>query len=149
MKRLILICLAAAIAQSAFAQLYKYVDKDGKTVYTDQPPPSADSKRINVPPTPSAPAAAAQKSALEKDKELEKARKEGREEAKKADETARRAEVNAERCANARSNYEVYQQGGRILKRNASGERAFLDDSELAAEKEKARVAMDDACKKG
>ena len=46
MKRIVLLVLACAVAPLATAQMYKYVDKDGKTVYTDQPPPDADAKAV-------------------------------------------------------------------------------------------------------
>ena len=39
MKTIVLLTCALAVATLASAQLYKYVDKNGKTVYTDQPPP--------------------------------------------------------------------------------------------------------------
>jgi glutaredoxin len=42
----VLLCIAMlCIPFSAQAQLYKYVDKDGRTVYSDKPPP-ADAKKI-------------------------------------------------------------------------------------------------------
>jgi len=150
MKRLILAALVLAIAPAAFAQLYKYTDKDGKTVYTDQPPANTDPKQIRVQTAPAAPAAPsdAPKTATAKDKELEKGRKEASEKAKKAEETAQREKDNEERCANATSNYKQYEAGGRFTKRTESGERVFMDEAEQAAEKEKARSIMERVCKK-
>ena len=75
MNRIIVLVVALLVAPAAFAQLYKYVDKDGKTVYTDQPPANADSKQLRVQ-TGTSTATAPVKSALEKDKDLDKARKE-------------------------------------------------------------------------
>ena len=155
MKRAVLFVLASALAPMiASAQLYKYVDKDGKTVYSDQPPANVESKRIQVQTAPAAPSAAAAaapapaKTALEKDKELEKGRKEGREAAKKAEATAKNEQQQAERCANARSNYEVYNSGTRLTE-IVNGEKVFLDDAQIAAKKEQARAKMEEACKKG
>ena len=148
MKRLILVALALALAPAAFAQLYKYVDKDGKTVYSDTPPGNVDSKQLKVQSAPASPSDAPPKSALAKDKDLEKGRKEAKDSAKKADETAERAKADEERCANATSNYKQYEAGGRFTKRTESGERVFLDEAEQAAEKEKARAVMDKVCKK-
>jgi hypothetical protein len=150
MNRLILVALAAALAPVvASAQLYKYVDKDGKTVYTDQPPPNAETKQIRVQSAPPAPSPAASKSAVEKDKELEKGRKEARDSAKKADDAGKNAQASEERCNAAKANYSYYLDGTRLFKRSNTGERVFLEDNEIAAEKEKARVAMEQACKKG
>jgi hypothetical protein len=149
MKRLILLSVALAAAPLAVAQLYKYVDKDGKTVYTDQPPVNAETKQLKVPVAPAATAPAPAKTALEKDKELEKGRKDTREATKKADETAQRAQEAEEKCATATGNYKQWEAGGRFTKRTESGERVFMDEADQAAEKEKARVIMDQACKKG
>ena len=43
MKQLMISMLALAFSAAAFAQMYKWVDKDGRTHYTDTPPP-ADAK---------------------------------------------------------------------------------------------------------
>jgi len=149
MKRIVLaVALALALSPAAFAQLYKYVDKDGKTVYTDQPPANAETKQLTVPTAPAAAAPAPPKTALEKDKELDKGRKEATEKAKKSEQAAKREADNEQRCADARSNFELYESGGRIAKRNAQGERVFLEQNEIDAEKQKARAVMDEACKK-
>jgi len=144
MKRLTLLIAALAVAPLAGAQLYKYVDKDGKTVYTDQPPPSAESKQINVP---SGPAASTSKSFVERDKELEKARKANREKAEKSEQTARKAQEDQERCNHARSAFQTLSDGGRIFKPSTTGERALMDETEIAAAREKARRDMEEACK--
>jgi hypothetical protein len=148
MKRLIVVTLLAFTVPAATAQLYKYTDKDGKTVYSDQPPANVDSKQLKVQGGPSAPSDAPPKSAVARDKELEKGRKEAKDAAKKAEDGAARAKDQEERCAAARSNYQVYNEGQRLMKRTESGERVFLDDDEIAAEKEKARQQMDKACAK-
>jgi hypothetical protein len=151
MKRLILLALVASLAPLASAQLYKYVDKDGKTVYSDQPPANVDSKQLRIPSAASAPAAtsAAPKSALEKDRELEKGRKEVAEKGKKAEAAAKSAAADEERCNAARSNYDLYKEGGRIAKRDKNNERVFMEDDEIAREKEKARLEVEKYCKKG
>ena len=151
MKRTALaVALALALSPAAFAQLYKYTDKDGKTVYTDQPPANVESKpmRVQTAPPTAAPTAAP-KTALDKDKELDKGRKEATEKSKKTEQAAKREADNEQRCADARSNFELYESGGRVAKRNAQGERVFLEQSEIDVEKQKARAVMDEACKKG
>ncbi len=144
MKRLTVLIFACALAPLAGAQLYKYVDKDGKTVYSDQPPINVESKQISAPP---GPPTAGPKSFLERDKELEKARAENREKAKKSEETARRAEENQERCAQARNALQTYSDGGRIYKYNEKGERSFMEENEISAARDKARRDVDEACK--
>jgi hypothetical protein len=149
MKSLIVLAIALALAPAAGAQLYKYTDKNGKTVYSDQPPADVDSKQVkgvgsNAP----AAAPAASKSAVERDKDLDKARKEARE---KADKQAKAGEKDREaeqRCTQARERVAFLAEGGRIYKTDVKGERVFMDDAEIESSREKARRDMDEACKK-
>jgi molecular chaperone GrpE (heat shock protein) len=151
MKRLIILALVAFVAPAAIAQLYKYVDKDGKTVYSDTPPANTDSKQINVPVSrPPAPPAgtAAPKSAVELDKDLEKGRKSAADKQKKADEEAARVAQNELRCTQLKGNYEMYSQGGKIQTTNDKGERELMSDADIESARERTRREMDEACKK-
>ena len=143
MKRIFAIALACALAPLASAQLYKYTDKDGKTVYSDQPPVNSESKQINV-----QPASGPTKTYVERDKEAQKGRDESKEKAKKAEQSEKEAKANEERCAQLRSALQVYTDGGRITKYNEKGERVYLGDSEIEAERKKAQRDVDEACKK-
>jgi hypothetical protein len=147
MKSLLAVVLVLAIAPLASAQMYKYIDKNGKTVYTDQPPPDADPHRINSGSS-SPPPGAAEKSAVERDKELQKGRDKAKESAKKAEETAKRTQGNEQACAQARENYRIYAEGGRIQRLDEKGERVFLGDEEIEKERERTKREMDEACKK-
>lgn len=145
MKRFIIVAFACALAPLAGAQLYKYLDKDGRTVYSDQPPANIESKQMN----PQSAPPSSSKSAVERDKDLEKGRAKTREDAKKSEETARNAQLEVERCNQARSSYQQYVDGGRLFKYNEKQERVALGDEEIATEREKARREVDEACKKG
>ena len=143
MKRIIVLAIACALAPLASAQLYKYVDKNGKTVYTDQPPPDAEATPMaNVPP-PAAPS----KSYVERDKELQKGRDKVKDDAKKADEKSRYEAAKAERCRQATEAARIYEQGGRLQKRNAAGESEFMSDDEIEAARQKSRREVEEACK--
>ncbi len=143
MKRIIVLAIACALAPLASAQLYKYVDKNGKTVYTDQPPPDAEAKPMaNVPP-PAAPS----KSYVERDKELQKGRDKAKDDAKKADEKSKYEAAKAERCRQATEAARIYEQGGRLQKRNTAGESEFMSDDEIEAARQKSRREVEEACK--
>ncbi len=147
MNRIILLAVALALAPAVSAQLYKYVDKDGKTVYSDQPPANVDSKQLRIqsgPPTAAAPV----KSALDKDKELEKGRKAESEKAKKGEQTAKAAQDAESRCAAARENLRTAEASLRPRKLNEKGELVFLEESEIEARKAERRAAVEEACKK-
>ena len=151
MKRLLIIVIACMAAPIASAELYKYVDKDGKTVYSDQPPVNIDSKQLNIQSGASSNAPApgtAPKTALERDKELQKGREDARERGKKSDDLAKQAEAKEQACAQARSAYQVYADGGRLTKYNDKGERVYLGDDEIDAERERSKREMDEVCKK-
>jgi hypothetical protein len=148
MKRILILAAALALAPLAQAQLYKYVDKNGKTVYSDQPPVSGESKQIHVPSSRAAPApAAGPKTAVERDKELDKSRKQVADKQKKADEATEKAERAAQRCAQLRTAHQTFADGGRIQKYNDKGERELMSDDEIEAERVRTRREMEEACK--
>jgi len=148
MKRIVILACALALAPFASAQLYKYVDQNGKTVYTDQPPPEADTKQMRIPSTATGTSPAPAKSAVQQEKEQQKGREKAKEGEKKAEETAARARAEEERCNSAKIAYMHYAQGGRISKYDEKGERVFLGDAEIDAERERAKAKMEEVCKK-
>ena len=145
MKRIAAVAALVAFVPLAGAELYKYVDKNGRTVYADQPPAGIDSKVVK---DANVSSAAPPKTALEKDKAQEKGRKEAREKADKADKTAARDREQEQRCQQARQNVQAYQEGGRMYKYNDKGEREFMGEEDIAAGLKKAQRDMDEACKK-
>ena len=148
MKRIVVLALAVALAPAAVAQLYKYVDKDGKTVYSDQPPANTESKQVNVPAARALSPAAAPKTAVERDKELDKSRKELREKQDKQAKAAQKDQEAEQRCATARERHAAFVEGGRIYRTNEKGERVFMEDAEIESARERSRREMDEACKK-
>jgi len=145
MKRIAAVAALVAFVPLAGAELYKYVDKNGRTVYADQPPAGIDSKVVK---DANVSSAAPPKTALDKDKALEKGRKEAREKADKADKTAARDREQEQRCQQAKQNVQAYQEGGRMYKYNDKGEREFMGEDEIASGLKKAQRDMDEACKK-
>ena len=144
MKRILVLACALAASTAAFGQLYKWVDKDGKVTYSDQPPPAQQSKQLNLntgvasPPT---------RSAIERDKEIEKGRVEAREKAKVASEKERKSEIDQENCKAARAYLKTVESGVRVSTMDDKGEQVILDDDQIAAERVKAQKAVDEACK--
>ena len=145
MKRIVALVALLAFVPFAGAELYKYVDKNGRTVYADQPPAGIDSQTVKDAAVSSA---SSPKTAVEKDKALEKGRKETREKAEKAEKTAARDRDQEQRCQQAKQNVQAYQEGGRMYKYNDKGEREFMGEEEIAAGLKKAQRDMDEACKK-
>ena len=147
-------------AGTANAQMYRWVDKDGKVRYGDTPPPGAKTSTIKAPASGSAPPATASKDAkdgkdgkrttltnAEKDQEYRKRREDAAKIAQK-DEQDRRAKADrSEGCDRAKERLRTAQSGERIAKTNSSGERYILDDSQVAQEIASAQQSMQQACK--
>ena len=143
------ILFSAAIAfgcSAAQAQVYKCVDAQGKTVYSQSAcPGTAKSTTIDSRPAPVAPAAKSsdprkadaefKKRQLEAGKEQEKEQKASEEKAAK--------KVN---CAAAQQQLQLYQSGQRLSRLNPSGERYYLDEKDIAAETAKAQQAVQQWC---
>jgi len=147
MKRWMILAAVAALAlTTAQAQLYKYVDKNGKTVYSDSPPPDADSKQIRVQPSGGPSYVPAAKTSVQRDKDAEKGRKEA---AKKSEKDAKDAERQAkiqERCNYLKADLATYEGGVRLKRTNDKGEQEFMTDEQIEAAKVRTRREMDEAC---
>lgn len=150
MKHLLLLLILCA-AFGVQAQVYKWVDKDGKTQYSDQPPPPGATKSetqkvtsvVTSIPSTSTPG----KTVQERAKDSDKARADTSDKQKKDEEAAKVAQQNQEACASARSSLKTLQDGGRITTTGADGERTLMDDDQIQKEIVKAQKNVADACK--
>lgn len=149
----IAIFLAILLATATVAaQVYKWVDKDGKVQYSDSPPPASagktePKKMETAPATTAAPANAPGKSLQERAKDYDKRRSETAEKTKKDDEAQKNAEVDQENCRDARAALADLESGRPISRANANGERAFMTDEQRQTDIQKARAMIASACK--
>ena len=155
----LLLALGAAVSLPAAAQ-WKWRDASGRTQYSDLPPPAGTPEaNILQRPAPSAsarpaPAASAAASApplalKPGDPELDAKRKQAEDEEarkKKIDEN-RVAAAQAENCTRARGQLAALEQGQRIVRYNAKGEREYLDDKSRADETQRVRGVIAADCK--
>ena len=152
--------LAVAFAGTASAQLYKWVDNNGRVQYGDTPPGDASKvTRLRPPPAGSAPAPAAQSETVAKDKDKDKdkaltpeqAFKKRQQERQDAEQKAEkeRAEADQKRgnCDNAQAGLRQLQSGQRVATVNSAGERVFIDDNERTRQLQRAQKSVDDWCK--
>ena len=162
MFRAALLVLACASTPLAFAQ-WQWVDKDGRKVFSDQPPPaSVPADKVlrrpgNRPAEPEPVAAAPAKATASapapkltgKDKELEEKKKAVA--AAEADRKKLQEEENAkartENCTRARQAKATIDSGVRLTVTNAKGEREIMDDSARAAETKRLQAVIDRDCK--
>jgi hypothetical protein len=140
---------ALALAQ-AQAHFYKWTDAAGNTQYSDQPPPKGTSYvRIEKELTPevSTSPGASGKSAAEVDFELKRQQQAEAEKQKKDDTKEQEAEAKQAQCQRAQGRLKMFQDGGRLMRVNAGGEREFMSDDEIRDEVGKAQQDVDQQCK--
>lgn len=166
-----------AFSPLAEAQLYKWVDETGKTVYSDQPPLEnvKDQKTFNKSGTkypsessttesPTTPDTAntntgttttipettkptGPKTLAEKELEFRKRRAEQEEAQAKAAKEQAEAKTNQEKCLQARGSLQKLESGGRVTKFNDKGEVVYLDDNERQREIVEAKKVVAALCK--
>lgn len=166
MIRIALIAVSILGAAAAQAQVYKCLDASGRTVYSQNPcPPSMKPEAMSrggIPPASAvAPAASpaeagkaskggAAKGGPKTPAEQEQAfRKRQQDQAKAAKTEAQKtAESQAKEanCRNARQRLAQYEIGGRISQINDKGERYYMEDAQIEAEKARARADVSQFC---
>ncbi len=170
-KPLFLLVLAGFWAFGASAQ-WQWIDKDGRKVFSDRPPPQeVPDKNVLKQPAPrsalpapapaagDAPAGAASAAPLRPaaptgDKQLQdkKAKAEAAEAARKqAEEKAqadRQAKARAENCTRARQASSTLGSGIPLAHTNAAGERGYMDEATRAAELKRAQDVIASDCSK-
>ena len=162
-------CALALTVTSASAQ-WQWVEKDGRKIFSDRPPPveiaekdilkrPAGATRAAATPEPAAAAKPAAASAPAnkasapklsgKDAELEAKKKKAEEDeaAKKKVEDDKAAKVKAENCERAKTGLATLQSGVRMSSINAKGEREIFDDAKRASETQRAQEVIDSTCK--
>jgi hypothetical protein len=157
MLRVLVFGLTLAFAASASAQLYRWVDKDGKVRYSDTPPPGVKATTLRPPSAATAPPAAAGDAAAkdakkgpltpaEQEADYRKRQLESQKARGKDDQARRDTDAKQANCARAREALVTLESGQRITRTDGQGERAFLDDEARAREIEKARQSVREWC---
>lgn len=153
---MLLWALGSTLSLPADAQ-WKWRDKGGQMQYSDLPPPygTPDADILQRPaPVAARPAASAAASApllspKLGDPELEAKRKKAEQDeaAKKKAEDDRIAVAKVDNCARARVQLKALDDGQRMSRLNAKGEREYLDDKGRAEEAQRARNVISADCK--
>jgi len=139
--------LGLSSIQPALAEMYRWVDEDGVTVYSQRPPPDAPATTIAPPPKPSE---AETMRAFERLKDQFVRDFDAKEEEKKqAEDQAKQAKDQAMRdlnCTAARKNLETLQNLGARRLLTPDGEYRRLSDEERAKGIAEMRKAIEDNC---
>lgn len=151
----VLLPLAALLAllPPAAAQVYKWVDANGKVQFSDQPPPNAKAQAVKIPKTsgsapaaaPAAPAAAVPSASAA----APSGAKPRVVEAGKAEQEAENKQTAIRNCAIARDNQRQMQkirQADRVRMVDGEGNKRTLNGTERQAELDKVKAEVDKWC---
>lgn len=143
------LCLLASAAAAQSAPVYKWVDDNGVTHYGSQPPSGSNFKATGVRANKTNKQALQARMSSDADmRAAEQTRKDfEKEEAANAEST--RQEVEKERTANcekAREQLETYDTSPRLYRPLPNGDREYLSDDELDAERANARRQVREWC---
>ncbi len=142
----ITVVIGCLVVLPAHAQVYKWVDANGKTQYSDSPPAGA-AKAAVVKGAPAAADKPAQTDWQEKDREF-RSRKIKQEDAtrKEEEETQKLAQEKSKACLSAREQIDDLGRGVPLYKVNAKGERVYMEDAERPGLLKAARQSVTDNC---
>lgn len=128
-EALLAVCVLM-LTPAALAQVYKWVDRDGKTHYGEKPPDGVKATEVGVPPPgpASAPDAWKQREIESRQRRIERERGD---DAARAEE--RDSAVRQQRCNQARKALGMLKESIRVFSRNEKGERVYLEDNDRPA----------------
>jgi Domain of unknown function (DUF4124) len=141
------------------AQVFKWIDKDGKVNFSDTPPPAeavkGEAKKIVAPSASPSPLAApsklatppSTKASADPAKDAEKKKTDLAEKAKKDEAADKIAKQNEERCKEAKRYLSTLESGTPIKQSNDAGENVFMTDEARASESARAKTAATESCK--
>lgn len=133
--RIALSVLLLGLAMPASAQLYKWLDPEGRVHYTDQPPPpdAKQDQKLNIKktqpgtvPAPSSEEKPASQSYQERELEFKKRKVEQEQSQAKATEQEKQEQ---DLCRSARQRLATFQEAGRVYSVDEKGERVYTDDA--------------------
>lgn len=164
--RLITLGLTYFIATSALAQ-WQWVDKDGRKVFSDRPPPSEilDKNILKRPSvrtvpiqspsatdepslTPAAkkPSDSPQLSGIDKELLAKKKQADDAEAAKKKAEEEKLTKARADNCVRAKQAKATFDSGVRVSRINEKGDREIMDDAARASEVKRIQGIVESDC---
>lgn len=170
LTRTVVLALAGSVLTIPALAQWQWLDKDGRKVFSDRPPPpdipqksilkepgfKAPSPPQDVAagtpaPATSAPVAKASMPKLSgRDAELEARKKQADalEEGKKQAEAEKLAKARADNCERAKKGQATLKSGVRIALTNAKGEREFMDDAARSLETKRLQAIAESDCAK-
>jgi len=141
-----LMLTAPAAAQAA--EVYRWVDEQGRVHYSDRWVPGAELVGYGQPRPPD-PEGDAEREAAEKQALTASNERIATQQAEEAAQKAVQqdmAQIRAERCRKAREDYQKAIQARRVYRTGPNGEREYVSEAEADAWRAKRRMEMEQAC---
>jgi len=141
---------ALMLTVTAHAEVYKWVDADGKTHFGDKAPNSAKAKTLDLPTSPR-PTANAKDTSAEEIKQrqlklLDSLNQKQEQQQKQAEKQAEKQAKTQQTCLQLRD-YLRNISSGRIYSLNEKGERVYANEQEHEQEIKQAQQALDTHCR--
>ncbi|MFO1319364.1 MAG: DUF4124 domain-containing protein [Burkholderiales bacterium] len=133
-RRLVVGALAWLAAGPVMADVCRWTDADGRVHYSETPPPGVKCGRTVRTPPPTAGAAGSPPPPQQQEAEFQRRRLERLEAERNEAADRQKAEQMQEACGQARGRLTWLQNGGRVARIDAKGERHFLNDEEMVRE---------------
>ena len=143
LSAILVLILASATAP---AEVYKWLDADGKVHYGDRPPATGtDSQSLTLPPAPTRDADDERRSLL-RSRLLEAIDAERTEKVQAEREAAAARQKQAQMCARARSDLARFERANIIYTNDPSGARIYMSDEARAEALSNAKLWIDEHC---
>lgn len=156
-----LIVLAACLYALTASAQWQWLDKDGRKVFSDRPPPAdvpdknilkrpgnRGTSAVTIPAAaPSASSAPTAPVGVDKSLQEKRQQAEAAEAAKRKEEEERNARIRAENCSRAQQAKAGVDAGVRMARVNEKGEREFMDEASTAAESQRLQTIINENCR--
>lgn len=139
--------LLAAGASTALAGMYKWVDEQGATHYSQNPPPGGKAQAIKPPPTPADSEAAVKRLEAQR-QEAQKRREAGQQDARERQENTTSQAIREESCRLAQQNLGTLEANSRVAIQDADGNMKRLSEEERQAQLTEAKKQVEEYCDK-
>ena len=138
----------ASAGLSPAAEIYKWTDAEGNVQYGDRPSGEATEVRLQIASNPTDPARLqAQAAARQQESDyLAQAAAENEPAGPTREEIAAAAKEKADKCNTYRERMNDFLRARHLYREDANGERVYLDESEMAAAREKVEGQVQEYC---
>jgi hypothetical protein len=145
-RLILIVAISLIFIPGTYAKMYKWVDAEGNTQYTQQPPPGDIEAEVIKPP-PKVDTDKAQKQLDEQQKQLDNIRKTREEEAEEQQKKGNEVAVRESNCALAKDKLGRLNGNPRVYSVDADGVRTRLSEDVRQAKLAEARKMIKEYCK--